>query len=163
MNWIVPFPPGWFQRHLHRPSRPSSASAWASRRGREPRRRGRHDRRHDAARSKPDGCTLLVVNPSLTFASIVYAESGFDLMRDFAPVSGLAQVPVALVVNPSKIDAKDLAGLSWRWRASLRERSTSARPASARSRISPSCFCSSGQASSSRTCPIAAADRPCRT
>ena len=63
-----------------------------------------------AARSKPDGCTLLVVNPSLTFAPIVYAESGFDLMRDFAPVSGLAQVPVALVVNPAKIDAKDLAG-----------------------------------------------------
>jgi len=63
-----------------------------------------------AARSKPDGCTLLVVNPSLTFASIVFAESGFDLMRDFAPVSGLAQVPVALVVNPAKIDAKDLSG-----------------------------------------------------
>ena len=31
-------------------------------------------------------------------------------MRDFAPVSRMAQVPVALVVNPSKIDAKDLAG-----------------------------------------------------
>ena len=39
----------------------------------------------------------------------VYAESGFDLMRDFAPVSGIAQVPVALVVNPAKIEAKDLA------------------------------------------------------
>jgi tripartite-type tricarboxylate transporter receptor subunit TctC len=62
-----------------------------------------------AARARPDGCTLLVVNPSLTFASIVYAESGFDLMRDFAAVSGLAQVPVALVVNPAKVDAKDLA------------------------------------------------------
>ena len=31
-------------------------------------------------------------------------------MRDFAAVSGIAQVPVALVVNPDKVDAKDLAG-----------------------------------------------------
>jgi len=37
-----------------------------------------------AARAAPDGTTLLVVNPSLTFAPIVYPDSGFDLLRDFA-------------------------------------------------------------------------------
>jgi hypothetical protein len=58
-----------------------------------------------AARTAPDGYTLLVVNPSLTFASIVYPDSGFDPMRDFAPVSSIATVPVALVVNP-KLDVK---------------------------------------------------------
>jgi len=111
MNWIVPFPPGGSNDIFARP-----VAAFVGERLGQPvvvENRGGAGGTiggMTAARSKPDGCTLLVVNPSLTFASIVYAESGFDLMRDFAPVSGLAQVPVALVVNPSKIDAKDLAG-----------------------------------------------------
>jgi tripartite-type tricarboxylate transporter receptor subunit TctC len=110
MNWIVPFPPGGSNDIFARP-----IAAFVGNRLHEPvvvENRGGAGGTiggMTAARSKPDGCTLLVVNPSLTFAPIVYAESGFDLMRDFAPVSGLAQVPVALVVNPAKIDAKDLA------------------------------------------------------
>lgn len=111
MNWIVPFPPGGSNDIFARP-----IAAFVGQRLGEPvvvdNRGGAGGTigGMTAARSKPDGCTLLVVNPSLTFASIVYAESGFDLMRDFAPVSGMAQVPVALVVNPAKIDAKDLSG-----------------------------------------------------
>lgn len=111
MNWIVPFPPGGSNDIFARP-----VAAFVGERLGQPivvENRGGAGGTiggMTAARSKPDGCTLLVVNPSLTFASIVYAESGFDLMRDFAPVSGMAQVPVALVVNPSKIAAKDLAG-----------------------------------------------------
>ena len=111
MNWIVPFPPGGSNDIFARP-----IAAFVGQRLGEPvvvENRGGAGGTiggMTAARSKPDGCTLLVVNPSLTFAPIVYAESGFDLMRDFAPVSGLAQVPVALVVNPTKIDAKDLSG-----------------------------------------------------
>jgi tripartite-type tricarboxylate transporter receptor subunit TctC len=111
MNWIVPFPPGGSNDIFARP-----IAAFVGGRLGQPvvvENRGGAGGTiggMTAARSRADGCTLLVVNPSLTFASIVYAESGFDLMRDFAPVSGLAQVPVALVVNPVKIDAKDLAG-----------------------------------------------------
>ncbi len=111
MNWIVPFPPGGSNDIFARP-----IAAFVGQRLGEPvvvdNRGGAGGTigGMTAARAKPDGCTLLVVNPSLTFASIVYAESGFDLMRDFAPVSGMAQVPVALVVNPAKIDAKDLSG-----------------------------------------------------
>jgi tripartite-type tricarboxylate transporter receptor subunit TctC len=110
MNWIVPFPPGGSNDIFARP-----IAAFVGHRLHEPvvvENRGGAGGTiggMTAARAKPDGCTLLVVNPSLTFASIVYAESGFDLMRDFAPVSGIAQVPVALVVNPAKIEAKDLA------------------------------------------------------
>ena len=111
MNWIVPFPPGGSNDIFARP-----VAAFVGHRLHEPvvvdNRGGAGGTigGMTAARAKADGCTLLVVNPSLTFASIVYAESGFDLMRDFAPVSGLAQVPVALVVNPAKVAAKDLAG-----------------------------------------------------
>jgi tripartite-type tricarboxylate transporter receptor subunit TctC len=111
MNWIVPFPPGGSNDIFARPiaafvGHRLGESVVVENRGGA----GGTIGGMTAARSKPDGCTLLVVNPSLTFAPIVYAESGFDLVRDFAPVSGLAQVPVALVVNPAKIDAKDLAG-----------------------------------------------------
>jgi tripartite-type tricarboxylate transporter receptor subunit TctC len=111
MNWIVPFPPGGSNDIFARP-----IAAFVGQRLGEPvvvENRGGAGGTiggMTAARSKPDGCTLLVVNPSLTFAPIVYAESGFDLMRDFAAVSGMAQVPVALVVNPAKVEAKDLAG-----------------------------------------------------
>jgi tripartite-type tricarboxylate transporter receptor subunit TctC len=111
MNWIVPFPPGGSNDIFTRP-----VAAFVGHSLGEPvvvENRGGAGGTiggMTAARAKADGCTLLVVNPSLTFASIVYAESGFDLMRDFAPVSGLAQVPVALVVNPAKVDAKDLSG-----------------------------------------------------
>jgi tripartite-type tricarboxylate transporter receptor subunit TctC len=112
MNWIVPFPPGGSNDIFARP-----IAAHVGQRLGEPvvvENRGGAGGTIGgmiAARAKPDGCTLLVVNPSLTFAPIVYAESGFDLMRDFVAVSGMAQVPVALVVNPGKVDAKDLAGL----------------------------------------------------
>lgn len=111
MNWIVPFPPGGSNDIFTRP-----VAAFVGERLGQPvvvENRGGAGGTIGgitAARSQPDGCTLLVVNPSLTFASIVYVESGFDLMRDFAAVSGMAQVSVALVVNPSKVGAKDLAG-----------------------------------------------------
>lgn len=110
MNWIVPFPPGGSNDIFARP-----IAAFVGHRLHEPvvvENRGGAGGTIGgmiAARARPDGCTLLVVNPSLTFASIVYAESGFDLMRDFAPVSGIAQVPVALVVNSAKVEVKDLA------------------------------------------------------
>ena len=110
MNWIVPFPPGGSNDIFARP-----VAAFVGQRLGEPvvvENRGGAGGTiggMTAARARPDGCTLLVVNPSLTFASIVYAESGFDLMRDFAAVSGMAQVPVALVVNPAKVAAKDLS------------------------------------------------------
>jgi tripartite-type tricarboxylate transporter receptor subunit TctC len=91
MNWIVPFPPGGSNDIFARP-----IAAFVGHQLHEPvvvENRGGAGGTiggMTAARAKPDGCTLLMVNPSLTFASIVYAESGFDLMRDFAPVSGMA-------------------------------------------------------------------------
>jgi tripartite-type tricarboxylate transporter receptor subunit TctC len=146
MNWIVPFPPGGSNDIFARP-----IAAFVGDRLHQPvvvENRGGAGGTIGgmiAARSKPDGCTLLVVNPSLTFAPIVYAESGFDLMRDFAPVSGIAQVPVALVVNSARSTPR-ISRPSWRWRASSPVRSTSARQASAPFRIWPSCCCSSGRA-----------------
>jgi tripartite-type tricarboxylate transporter receptor subunit TctC len=63
------------------------------------------------AKSPPDGYTLLlgydgtiVVNPH------VYAKLGFDVLRDFAPVTKLGDAGVIVVAHPS-VPAKDLREL----------------------------------------------------
>ncbi|MFO1161670.1 MAG: tripartite tricarboxylate transporter substrate binding protein [Reyranellaceae bacterium] len=109
MTWIVPFPPGGSNDIFARPV--------AAQVGQSLGQPVVIDNRGGAggtlggmiaARAAPDGCTLLVGNTGLTFAQVVYDEGGFDLVRDFAPVSLLARVPVALVVNPSTVPATDL-------------------------------------------------------
>lgn len=111
MNWIVPFPPGGSNDTFARP-----VAAYVGQRFNHPivveNRGGAGGTLGGSvvSRARPDGCTLLVGNTSLTFAPVVYAESGFDLLRDFTPVSAIAGVPVGLVINPTKLDVKDLAG-----------------------------------------------------
>ncbi len=110
MNWLVPFPPGGSNDLFARP-----VAAQVGQRFGKPvvveNRSGAGGTLGGmvVARARPDGCTLLVANSGQSFATVVYAESGFDLVRDFAPVSNIAKVPVGLVVNPAKLDVKDLA------------------------------------------------------
>lgn len=110
MNWIVPFPPGGSNDTFARP-----VAAHVSKSLGKPvvveNRSGAGGTLGGmvVARARPDGCTLLVANSAQSFATVVYPESGFDLLRDFAPVSNIARVPVGLVVNPAKLDVKDLA------------------------------------------------------
>lgn len=110
MNWIVPFPPGGSNDTFARP-----VAAHVSQRFGQPvvveNRSGAGGTLGGmvVARARPDGCTLLVANSAQSFATVVYAESGFDLLRDFAPVSNIGKVPVGLVVNSAKFDVRDLA------------------------------------------------------
>lgn len=110
MNWIVPFPPGGSNDTFARP-----VAAHVSKSLGQPvvveNRSGAGGTLGGmvVARARPDGCTLLVANSAQSFATVVYPESGFDLLRDFAPVSNIARVPVGLVVNPAKLDVRDLA------------------------------------------------------
>ncbi len=52
-------------------------------------------------RAPADGYTLLTVTTTNTINSTLYDNLGFDLLRDIAPVAGLARLPLVLVVNPS--------------------------------------------------------------
>jgi tripartite-type tricarboxylate transporter receptor subunit TctC len=55
-----------------------------------------------AAKSAPDGYTLLMAPTSVyAIAMALYKDPGYDLARDFAPVSTVANVPHVLVVHPS--------------------------------------------------------------
>ena len=54
-----------------------------------------------AARSPPDGHTLLMGNVGHAFNVTLYSKLAYDVVKDFAPVSLLASTPNILVVHPS--------------------------------------------------------------
>src|SRR5436190_10103854 len=53
------------------------------------------------AKSPPDGYTLLLAGGSMAGAKYVNANMGYDLLRDFTPVSLLETSPFALIANPA--------------------------------------------------------------
>src|SRR5450759_3837886 len=61
-----------------------------------------------AARSAPDGYTIVMVAPSLAISPSLYKKLNYDPIRDFAPIGLVATVPNVLVINPS-IPAQTLA------------------------------------------------------
>ncbi len=54
-----------------------------------------------AAKSPPDGYTLLLAGGSMAGAHHVNANMGYDLQRDFSPVSLIETVPWSFVANPA--------------------------------------------------------------
>jgi len=53
------------------------------------------------ASSAPDGYTLLLISTSAAISATFYDKLSFNLVRDIAPVAGIARVPMVMVVNPS--------------------------------------------------------------
>jgi tripartite-type tricarboxylate transporter receptor subunit TctC len=54
-----------------------------------------------AARAAPDGQTLLLGNSSHAISVTLYDKLGYDLLRDFAPVTLIGSAPYFLTVHPS--------------------------------------------------------------
>src|SRR5688572_3640339 len=62
------------------------------------------------ARAAPDGYTLLIGQSTMTIVPSVYRKVRFDPIRDFAPISIVAVVPLLLVGHPS-LPAKNVREL----------------------------------------------------
>jgi tripartite-type tricarboxylate transporter receptor subunit TctC len=60
------------------------------------------------ANARPDGYTMLVGFTGHTYASLIYANPGFDLARDFVPISAIDRVQSVLLVNPTRLDVSSL-------------------------------------------------------
>jgi tripartite-type tricarboxylate transporter receptor subunit TctC len=60
------------------------------------------------ARVPADGYTMIVGSTGLSFAPLVYPKAGFELARDFEPITAFARVQSALVINPERLDVKTL-------------------------------------------------------
>jgi tripartite-type tricarboxylate transporter receptor subunit TctC len=54
-----------------------------------------------AMRASPDGYTLLLHTVPFVTSPILYSKAGYDPVSDFAPVSMLSTVPMAISVHPS--------------------------------------------------------------
>ena len=54
-----------------------------------------------AAKSAPDGYTLVLVAPSLAISPTLYSKLNYDPVKDLAPVSLVATVPNVMVTQPS--------------------------------------------------------------
>lgn len=67
-----------------------------------------------AARSPPDGYTLLVAGAPHAIGMSLYKKLNYDLAKDLAPISNLATYPSAIVVHPSLPvkTVKDLVALA---------------------------------------------------
>jgi len=66
------------------------------------------------ARATPDGYTLLIAQSTMTIVPSVYRRIRFDPVKDFAPISQVAVVPLLMVGHPSlpAKDAKELIALA---------------------------------------------------
>ena len=53
------------------------------------------------AQAPPDGYTLLMAVPPLAINPSLYRKAGYDPVKDFAPVSLVASVPIVLAVHPA--------------------------------------------------------------
>jgi len=62
------------------------------------------------AKAPPDGYTMIVVASGFVVNPHMYARVGYDPVRDFAPITYLANVPSLLVVHPS-VPAKSVKEL----------------------------------------------------
>lgn len=55
-----------------------------------------------AAKSPPDGYTLMLVSSSvMSHVPAVYSKLRYDIIKDFAPVGKVSEVPLVIVVHPS--------------------------------------------------------------
>ena len=63
-----------------------------------------------AARSAPDGYTLLMTASTLSINQLTYKKVLYDAVRDFAPIALVVSLPSVLVVHPS-VPTRSLAEL----------------------------------------------------
>src|SRR3954467_12304802 len=54
-----------------------------------------------AARSAPDGYTIVLAAPSLAISPTLYSKLNYDVLKDLAPVSLVATVPNVVITQPS--------------------------------------------------------------
>jgi tripartite-type tricarboxylate transporter receptor subunit TctC len=69
-----------------------------------------------AAKSAPDGYTLLQANIAHVISASLYKKLNYDLLRDFEPVTQLASIPFVLGVSPA-LDVSSVKELIARARA----------------------------------------------
>ena len=97
---LWPFPPGGGTDTAARSSRQLSDCSAAGRAG-KPGGAGANIGAEVAAKSAPDGYTLMLATISNAIGATLYTRLNYDLVRDFSTITRLATTPHILVVHPS--------------------------------------------------------------
>ena len=58
-------------------------------------------------RAAPDGYTLMTLATPTVFAPLFYKGAGYDVTKDFTPISMIYDLPIVMVVNPTKLPGVD--------------------------------------------------------
>lgn len=99
---IVPFPPGGGTDTMARTIGPKLGEALGQQVVPENRGgAGANIGAEIAAKSAPDGYTLMLATITNAIGATLYRKLNYDLVRDFAPITQLATTPHILVVHPS--------------------------------------------------------------
>jgi tripartite-type tricarboxylate transporter receptor subunit TctC len=64
-----------------------------------------------AAKAAPDGYTFFIGAAHHAIAPAIYPKLDYDIQKDFIPITVIATPPQVIVVNPQKVQAKDLKSL----------------------------------------------------
>jgi len=99
---VVPFPPGGGTDTMARAIGPKLGEALGQQVVPENRGgAGANIGAEIAAKSPPDGYTLMLATITNAIGASLYTRLNYDLVRDFAPITQLATTPHILVVHPS--------------------------------------------------------------
>src|SRR3954464_9748251 len=102
VKFILPFPPGGGTDILGRLIGEKLAASLGQPVGIENRGgAGGNVGAEAAARSAPDGYTIVLVAPSLAISPSLYSKLNYDPVNDFAPISLVAVAPNVIITQPS--------------------------------------------------------------
>jgi tripartite-type tricarboxylate transporter receptor subunit TctC len=109
LTWVVPFPAGGPSDVFARPvaaqvAGPLGETIVIDNRGGA----GGTIAALQVARAPADGYTMIVGSTGLSFAPLIYPRAGFELARDFVPITAFARVQSALVINSERLEVKTL-------------------------------------------------------
>jgi len=102
VRWIVPFPPGGPTDIVARP-----LGQWLAERLRQPfvidnrPGAGSNIGTEAAAKSPPDGYTLIMLGPSSAINATLYGKLAFNVLHDIAPVAGLIRLSQVMAIHPA--------------------------------------------------------------
>lgn len=109
IRWIVPFPPGGAMDSIARVLGEQLAKSYGQAVVIENKAGAGGNVGADVvAKASPDGYTMLISSIGMVTNRHLYAKLSYDPLKDFAPISMLAVVPNMLVVNPAKVNARNL-------------------------------------------------------
>ncbi len=112
IRWIVPFPPGGAMDGIARTLGEQLARKFGQAVVIENRSgAGGNIGVEFVAKAPADGYTMVITSIGMVTNRHLYSKLNYDPLKDFAPVSQLAVVPNMLVVNPSKVKARNLRDL----------------------------------------------------